>query len=240
MNRSRLLDAFFPRRCPICAEVTDPPDQEAGALQFIHPECYRKLTRAEGQICMKCGKLLSDSGKEYCDDCMKRMPAFDLGRSLFLNDKALAQSIYDYKYRNRREYADFYAAEMAVRYGRMIRSRHIDAIVPVPLHPKKLKRRGYNQTALVADRLSVLLGIPVSDCLVRAHETAAQKNLNRYARQRNLAEAFGFNEDCKPVDSVLLIDDIYTTGATMHTCSQVLKKAGVKQILCLTISIGME
>lgn len=121
----------------------------------------------------------------------------------------------------------------------MIRGWGPDLIMPVPLHKRRRRKRGYNQAGILGRRLGRLLGIRVDDkSLVRRAYTDPQKKLGRRERKKNLRNAFALKESFKPVPAVLLVDDIYTTGNTIDAVSEVLKKKGVEKVYFLTISIG--
>ena len=128
---------------------------------------------------MKCGKPLPETETEYCPDCMRREHGFEKGRAAFVYDQLMRASISRFKYHNRREYADFYAEELLRRFGRTLRSWQPDALIPVPIHKSRMRKRGFNQAALVADRIGERLGIPVEkEVLLRVKKTKPQKNLH--------------------------------------------------------------
>lgn len=188
---------------------------------------------------MKCGKPVGTEEQEYCRDCEKRIYAYDQGRSLWLHIPPVTQAIYQFKFHNKRYYADIFAKEMARRYGDWIRARGVEEIIPVPLHRSRIRARGFNQACLLAERLSGELQIPVGrDAVYRIRRTRPQKLLDDREREKNLKQAFGVSRQWKAPRNVLLVDDIYTTGSTVHRISKVLKKAGVQKVYFLTISIG--
>lgn len=188
---------------------------------------------------MKCGKPVKSEEQEYCRDCRKRAYAYDQGRSLWLHVSPVPQAIYQFKFHNKRYYGDIFAREMAEQYGDWIRSRGVEEIIPVPLHPSRLRERGFNQAGLLARRLSEELGIPMGKNVVfRIRRTKPQKELDDREREKNLVQAFGVSRQWKAPRRVLLVDDIYTTGNTIHRISRLLKKAGAQKVYFLTISIG--
>lgn len=128
---------------------------------------------------------------------------------------------------------------MVREYGAQIGRWEIDEIIPVPLHASRRRKRGYNQAEIIAEEIAGMTGIPVrSDVLFRIRKTVAQKRLGRAERAANLRGAFGASRRWKTGGNVLLIDDIYTTGATVERAAAVLKKAGAQNVYFLTISIG--
>lgn len=161
------------------------------------------------------------------------------GRSLWLHRGCVPNAIYRYKYHNKRYWGKIFASELAQCYGEQIEKWKIDTIIPVPLHPSRKKRRGFNQAEIIAGALSEYTGIPVvTDVLFRIRKTVPQKNLGRKARKRNMQGAFGVSRSWIPSDNILLIDDIYTTGSTMEKAAYVLHLAGVQNVYFLTLSIG--
>ncbi len=188
---------------------------------------------------MKCGKPVAAWEQEYCRDCERRRLDFEQGRSLWLHVPPVTQAVYQFKFHNKRYYAEIFAREMADRYGSWIRERGIEEIIPVPLHPARMRARGFNQADLLAKRLSEELRIPVGKNVVyRIRKTKPQKQLDDRERVKNLKQAFAVSRHWKAPKSVLIVDDIYTTGSTIHRISKVLKKAGAEKVYFLTISIG--
>ena len=188
---------------------------------------------------MKCGKPVRGEGQEYCRDCGKRSYAYEQGRSLWLHVPPVPKAVYQFKFHNKRYYAEIFAKEMVREYGQWIRERGVEEILPVPLHPSRQKRRGYNQAELLAKEIARELQIPVRRNVVfRVRRTKPQKQLDDRGREQNLQGAFGVSRQWRAPASVLVVDDIYTTGSTVHKISKLLKKAGVEKVYFLTISIG--
>lgn len=226
------LTFLYPRRCPVC----DKPVRPWNALAC--KECEPALTYIKPPRCMKCGKHIGDGGQEYCADCAAHTHFYDSGRALFSYQSA-ASSIARFKYHGRREYAAFYAAGMVDALGNFIRACHADGFVPVPLHESRKRRRGYNQAEVLARELSALTGIPVyGDLIVRVKKTVPMKELSVAGRQNNLKKAFKILRNDVKLDTIIIIDDIYTTGSTIDAMSRELKKAGVERIYFMTLAIG--
>lgn len=227
-----LVQLLFPRRCPVCDGIVRPFGEK------ICPECLPKLRVVAAPWCMRCGKKLSEE-REYCSDCKRRGHKYDRARTLYEYGCA-APSIYRFKYGGRQEYGQFFGEEMGRYLGDFIRRVHPDVIVPVPLHRKKLQRRGYNQAACLAKALGRSLKLPVDEKLVkRVRNTAPMKRLNPTERQNNLKKAFiiGRN-DVKLYDRIILVDDIYTTGTTLDEIAALLKEYGVSKVYCVTLACG--
>lgn len=201
--------------------------------------------------CRKCGKEVPGQHHEYCLDCIRHKRTFDSGAALFHYNDAARHSLAAVKYKNRREYLDFYGTAMQYRFEKAIRYWKPDMLIPVPIHPSRRRQRGYNQAEELAIRLGKAWNIPVcTRLLFRARKTTPQRDLNPTERLKNLQEAFRVHPEFlsdarnpeisggKLPDCVVLIDDIYTTGSTIEACSRVLKAAGIKEIHYLSICIG--
>lgn len=227
-----LLGLIYPGICPVCNRII--PSRTAD----ICPQCIGRLSFVGNSHCMKCGKPVDDE-EEYCSDCLKKHHDYDEGRAVLIYDEVASSSIYRFKYNGKREYALFYARIMHERLGRKIKSWNVDAIIPVPIHPSKLKKRGYNQAQLIAGNLSKRLGIRMNcDIITRKRATGVQKNLSAKGRQNNLKKAFNVSQNVVKLDSVLIVDDIYTTGATVDAMARCLKGAGVKNVYFAALCIG--
>ena len=147
--------------------------------------------------------------------------------------------MYRFKYQNKREYADFYAAEAMQLYGKWLHERQVEVIVPIPMYTAKKRLRGYNQAEVFAEALGRESGIPVKKNLAeRTRNTVPQKKLNDIDRKKNLKGAFKISQDIVKYKKVLLVDDIYTTGSTMDAVAGELRTAGIDKIYFLCISIG--
>lgn len=227
-----ILEILYPARCPICHGILKGRDG-------ICPECRKKLPYIREPKCKKCGKQMESAEEEYCRDCKRFSHAFDRGAAVYTYNDVMARSIAMFKYHNRREYAKVYAKEMYRCCSRFLKSCAPEVILPVPIHRQKKCQRGFNQAELVAKELGKLLNVPVdADYLIRKAKTIPQKELTRQQRKRNLKEAFEVSKDGKYYKRVLLIDDIYTTGATMDAVSEILRENQTKIIFFLTICVG--
>ena len=227
-----LLTWLYPRRCPVCDEPVKPYHA------LVCSDCADVPSPVKPPFCMKCGKHLAEEEKEYCSDCASHAHLYDCGRALF-SYKSVSDSIARFKYRGRQEYAAYYAARMAEGLSDFIRACRADALIPVPLHKSKLRARGYNQAEVLAEELSVLTGIPMlPDLIERVEKTAPMKDLSAAERQNNLKRAFKIRRNDVKLSTIIIIDDIYTTGSTIDAVSREFKKAGVQRIYFLTLAIG--
>ena len=231
-SRQAAADLLFPRRCPVCGGVAMPKGR------LICPACLKQLSFVSAPACMKCGKEIGSREQEYCADCIRRKKSFTRGFALLNYDSRAAASMAAVKYHNKREYLDFYARAAALRFKKQFRQAGIQVIVPVPVHASRLKTRGFNQAAVLAEKLSAELGIPWEELLIRVKKTDPQKSLGSAERLKNLRGAFEAEQEAGKWERVLLVDDIYTTGSTAEICSRALLKTGVKQVFVFAVCIG--
>lgn len=233
-RKESMLNLIYPRRCPICD----------GVLPFSttyapHPYCMQTLLPVESPFCLQCGKPLDSSLDEYCYDCGKSSHLFKQGRALFQYRGSIKFSMYQFKYGNRREYAQFYASYAAAQLSDWLLQIHADVLIPIPLHPHRLRERGYNQASLFAKELSRLTGIPYrDDLLLRTSNTAPMKLLSDKERRNNVKKAFHVVPNVIHYRYIVLVDDIYTTGSTIDAAASALLSTNVNTIFSLCICIG--
>lgn len=229
-----ILDLLFPRRCPICGDIVQPHGE------LVCTACYRKVRFVTQPSCMKCGKSLVSDTKEYCSDCMRSRKSFTRGVILADYTAEVRRAITEIKYHNLRQHLDFFAAELIRQRGAELRAMGAQALIPVPLHPARRRERGFNQAEELARRLSPGLGIPVDTRLLyRVRKTARQKELDDRQRLANLMNAFRAEKRTEPYHTVILIDDIYTTGSTAEACTRALHAAGVQEVYVVCIAAGV-
>lgn len=227
-----VLQLLYPLRCPVCDGIVTPAGEK------ICLECLGRLKLLTPPWCMKCGKKLAEEG-EFCADCRRKEHLFDRGRALYSYESAAA-SIYRFKYGGRREYASFYGEQMAEYLGNFIRSVRPDALIPIPLHRKRLALRGYNQAQLLAEAVGSRMGIPVyRNFLVRVKNTEPLKYENPKERQNNLKKAFNIARNDVKLKRVVVVDDIYTTGSTMDEAAGTLREAGVEVVCFIALASGV-
>ena len=184
--------------------------------------------------------ILADD-EELCESCKRHRFLFKRSIALVGYDDVAARSISRIKYTGAREFLDYYGREAVRRRGEELRRMQIDAIVPVPVHPSRKRKRGYNQATVLAEVMGAELGLPVYEAaLYRRKKTAASKELNAAERLKNLMSAFYAGPIPQDLRRVLLVDDIFTTGATMESCTRTLLAAGVEEVYCFALAIRSE
>lgn len=230
-----ILNLIYPRRCPICDEII------AGRGKMTCDGCENVFEFTKEAVCLICGKEVTHEEKEYCEDCRKRKHFFRRNFACF-SYKSMSQSIYRFKYAGRQEYAEYYATQIVKKFSKEIREIHPDALIPVPLHRSRFRKRGYNQAEVLAKEIGKLINVPVvTDLVIRCRKTTPQKELSRQNRQNNLKRAFKINRNDVKLNTIIVIDDIYTTGSTMDMVSKTCLEAGVVRVygICLAIGKGL-
>lgn len=234
-----VLDLLFPVKCPLCGAVL-----QKGQRGVCEP-CRHKLPLVTEPCCKHCGKPVASVESELCMDCSRRGSVLEQGTALWVYTDGMKRAISDFKYEGCLADGDFYAEELLVHRGGRLRSWGLERIIPVPLHWRKRWFRGFNQAAYVAGIIGRELGVPMlEDALVRTRHTRPQKGLDDRGRQDNLKDAFALNPsyaaEIDQCQRVLLLDDIYTTGATLEACGKVLRNAGVGKVYFACLCIGRD
>ena len=229
-----VLDTIFPPLCMSCRKRVSEPNA-------LCPECWLAVTFIAGAVCARCGTPFeADPGSEtICGPCHAAPRAFDRARSLFKYDDASKGLILGFKHGDRLDHVPGLARWLGRCGAELLQTA--DVIVPVPLHRWRLWKRRFNQSAMLARELSRQSGKPHRPLLLeRTRSTPSQGEMpSAKARRRNVLAAFRV-----PVPSrdeirgkrILLIDDVFTTGATLEACARALKRAGAAGVDVLTVS----
>lgn len=232
------LDLIYPSNiyCIRCGNIID--DSRPYSLC---DSCVRTLKWANGRTCSRCGKILQDGyGPDLCTDCLDTAHAFEKGFTCVEYGAAERELLHRFKYKEQA----YLGRKMAeIMYDRIrIENLLPDLIIPVPMFARKQKKRGYNQAAVLASSLAKYSGIPYDGrLLVRAVETEAMSRLGALGRRKNIREVFsvpGPQKDRLAGKTILLVDDIYTTGSTADACSQELLEAGAGRVCVFTFASG--
>jgi len=230
-----LLHLFFPKECVHCGRLLDYRNRE-----YLCPDCGKLIISIRQPLCEQCGSPRSGE-IEYsfkCPACRENPPRFRRARSAFLLTGAGKSMVLKYKYSSN-PYLSSPAIDRLVQAGgEEYCWSDYDLVIPVPLHPRKSRERGFNQSGVLAHGLSRRTGIKFSRTgLIRTRYTRTQTRLSRKDRQENVKGAFRISEPAE-IDgkSVLLIDDVYTTGATVNECTGVLIGAGALIVDVLTLA----
>lgn len=195
--------------------------------------------------CVLCRKVLSSKEFDLCNDCRKDIPEFSYphnhipfvdGWTALWYYKDVRHSIFRYKFRNVRSYADVYARQLALKL--MASPETYDYITWVPVSFRRRLKRGYDQVALLAKALSREMGIPAVSTLKKKRHNVAQSSIQGDSQRRaNVLGVYRVNPKATITDKeILLIDDVITTGATCSECARTLLNAGAKKIYCAAIA----
>ena len=204
-----LLKLLFPRRCIFCGKIMDGEDS------FACADCEKSLPYLEEPLCRE---DVGEAKRIYC---------------ALLYRETVPKAIGLYKFRDRAGLYGYFAKLMLERMGKELAAEHCDLIVGVPMHRSKQRRRGYNQTYLLAQELGYWLDIPYGEPLKKIRSSRQQHTLRGY--QRKTAQLGTYRCESLSGEKVLLIDDVCTTGATMKECARVLRQAGASQVICAAI-----
>jgi competence protein ComFC len=218
---SAVLDLVYPPRCAACNQLT---------LEALCPACACDLRAITGPVCGYCGHPTLIS-KDICPACAAGNLYFSSARSVWMFEGPVRELIYELKYRNNKNLA----GKLTKFLLPLVDKPNI--ITWVPLARSKKWARGYNQSQLLALDLARKTGIPAANLLKRTRLTIDQNQLKPDERRRNVRNAFQMRGDSRiEPKSVLLIDDVYTTGATVAECARVLRQSGVDEIRVATLA----
>lgn len=203
-----------------------------------------KIPLIKGPACTKCGipfevtYPIEESFHYLCGECRSSPPLFDRALSVCQYDETVRDIISAYKYHNKPYIGKDLVSIILKVLDEKIIELSPELIIHVPLHIKRLKERGYDQAYILSEGISIRLGIPVSyGNLVRTRYTEPQVNLSGSERMKNVKGAFLITDPSELKDrSILLIDDVFTTGATIKECVKVIKRAGAGKVYVLTFA----
>lgn len=231
-----LASIVFPAPCRIC-EVT----LTTASRIPICSACLSSFQPLNGAACQKCGRpfvsaVAAASVQPLCHLCRRDVYNFDFARSFAVYNDAMVRAIVLLKYHEVTPLGAWFAARLEEVVARNPDDFAADVVVPVPLHASRLRERGYNQAELIARPLAKRLGLPLrSYLLVRTRPRPEKLKLTRKERWRTVRGAYAMRSAAK-IDKVrvLLVDDVFTTGATLDSCAQALRKAGADRVVALT------
>lgn len=228
------LNFILPPRCLLCGKIIKSEDS-------LCPDCFENISFITEPYCKYCGIPLNgdkdDVFELVCFSCLNRNNSFRLSRSAIKYDQFSKKLLLDFKFADHVENR-LLLARWLYFAGRDIFKEGVDLIIPVPLHYTRIIQRKYNQSAMLAADLSTLCRIPVNyKCLKKIRYTKPQVQCSGKKRKSNIKDAFEVvNPECIKGKRIVLIDDVYTTGSTMHECIKVLKKAKAKSVDILTVA----
>lgn len=232
---ARLVDEFargalkllYPPHCYLCGRPL-----EDGLLC---PSCYAGLRRPKPDepLCARCGAPLADPALDLCPECADRPWFFAEARSFGYYEAGLAELVKGLKFGGERALARELARYLFEAGGGFL--ARAEALTFVPLTRRKCRQRGFNQAELLARQLGRLTGLPVIPALAKVRETQEQTALGPEERRANVRGAFAPCGEARH-EAILLVDDVYTTGATAEECSRALREAGYEEVFVLTVA----
>ncbi len=234
-----ILNVVFPAHCALCTKPLEP-----GHGICLCDPCWTGLPRVRQPFCPKCGRPIAGQAMAPfaipCGECRIVPPRFGICRSPGLYEGGLKQCIHLFKYGGKRELARPLGLLMAECVAREFQGVEFDALVPVPLHRSKLRDRGFNQAELLARKLGGHMGVPVAHrALMRVEARESQSTLTRSARLKNVRGVFAVpDRELVEGQRFLLIDDVFTTGATVEECVRVLLMNGAGAVDVCTLAIA--
>jgi ComF family protein len=234
-----LLSLLFPEQCPVCKRSSR--DHKTAPLCS---GCWEGIVPYNGPLCKKCGKPLVSEVSRTCGYCLEEPPAFKWVRGYGIYEGTLKKAVNLFKYQQIKRLSRP-LTELIIKNNGMLKETFHRAgspddtvFIPVPLYRGKLRKREFNQSALLARHVAKATGsVLLLNCLSKIKETIPQVGLTAKERRKNVRKAFRvLNEKLIKDKNVILIDDVFTTGATLRECSQELKKAGARDIFGVTLA----
>ena len=224
-----LAGLIFPHRCLTCGTLVGPSPG-------ICPTCWEGFVHVVDPVCQSCGIPLPETGLDtpVCGACVHQKPPYDHARAVFLYNEASKRLVLDLKHGDKTLLAR-HVAPWISRAGRPFWGEK-PVLIPTPLHWKRQFLRQFNQSALLAHHVSQCVGLPVVHGLKRVKNSPSQGTLSTSHRAHNVKNAFVADpRRMKGIETCVLIDDVFTTGATAGACAKALKKAGVQRVYVLTL-----
>ena len=232
-----LSDLIYPNNCVLCRTFFPCGNSPTN----LCPDCLDTMEHNLPPFCAKCSKHLVHVEQRLCFDCLKRDHYFDGAFSACFYNDTMRRLLHLFKYANKTSLRH-YLGNLMISFIKTtpVDLKDTDVLVPVPLHPVRLRERGYNQSALLAEKIAHRFDLPVSsDNLIRIRHTQNQALIGVKNRWTNIQGAFRIKHSSRFLEkSVLLVDDLLTTGATVSEAARVLKSAGAKKVHVLTAALA--
>jgi len=200
-------------------------------------DCQNRVPHIQKPFCERCG--IPTTSADICHECKTVPPPYQMMRSWAVFDSPVQNALHTLKYRGNVSMGDV----LAVQMKKFVISLdwHVDVIAPVPLGKKRLKERGYNQAGMVARALAYEIGLEYApQALWKSRETRSQVGLSLSQRWENVREAYQADPESVKRKSILLIDDVATTGSTIQACSNALLSGGAREVYAVTIARALS
>lgn len=234
----RAVDLVYPRNCQFCEIALD--ETERGVICGL---CLGKVKFIAPPRCERCSLPFTGAlpDRFECGYCRDKEFAFDRAVCACRNEDLVLDAIHRFKYGQQMYFARHLTDWLTGMTRRQVDWSQVDAIVPVPLHPRKKRHRGFNQAEVLADALGQAFHVRVQRrALRRVKDTVTQTALDADGRARNLRDAFAAGRGAALAGQrLVLVDDVFTTGATLDACAKVLRAAGAERITVATVARGV-
>ena len=248
------LALLLPFRCAACDCLTAaaPPAADTAAatplMRLLCPACRETILPVTSPMCSVCGRPFAQGvgDDHHCGDCAAKAPGFDRMRAAAVYQGAMVPLVRQLKYHEAAHLAGAMRPWLHAVYERHWPRGSVDLVVPVPLHRRRLRQRGYNQSWLLArqvfgKRISAHAPMLRDDVLVRVRDTPSQTGLSRDRRRRNVRGAFSVSDrQAVAGKQILVVDDVVTTGETMAACVGVLRSAGARRVDALSMARALR
>ena len=238
----KIIDLIYPPRCHICKKFLweNRAEKNHKELLFCQP-CFDGFSEITSSLCPICGRPLAalDEEDHVCEDCLRKRPFFDKAGAPYLYEGGLMSAIHQFKY-DGKSYMAGSLGHLLALFARKWLKEMDDCLImmPVPLHPKRLRERGFNQSLLLARYMASMMVAELDFLsLRRIRYTRPQTGLKSNERRKNVRRAFEL-KDRQTVKgrTIVLVDDVATTGNTLNECARVLKRAGCDKVFCLVLA----
>jgi len=230
----RLLQFFLPPQCHCCEKFLE--ERQKG----LCPDCLSRIRWIEAPFCSVCGTpfVSEEINNHPCGACLTKRKYFTMARALGRYEGSLQETIHRWKYEGKITLTSILGEWMAEGLNRYWGSHSFDLLIPVPLHRERLQERGFNQALLLVKELNRWTGIPYRKRLLqKKRPTLPQVHLSGKEREKGVRGSFHLlGRKALEGKSILLVDDVYTTGATVNECSKVLLAGGAARVDVLTLA----
>jgi ComF family protein len=233
-----LMDLIYPPRCPICGVfLMERADQQA--FGFCKA-CFEGFTEITSPICPTCGRpfVTTEGGDHHCEECLRSRPFYDIARAPYIYAGSLMSAIHAFKYSGKTHLTNSLGALLSAFSKPWLEAMTDLMVMPVPLHPKRLRERGFNQSLLLARHVAAGLRSDLDFLsLRRVKYTEPQTGLKSDERHKNVRGAFEVvDRSAVRKRSIVLVDDVATTGSTLNDSARALKSAGANEVYGLVLA----
>ena len=232
-----ISDLLYPHNCLLCHRYLNSLQKNLALCS----SCLSTIEFNHPPFCRKCSRHLTDGSQSHCDDCLRKDFLFDCAWAPCFYNETMRKLIHLFKYGNKTSLRHCFT-EMILSFleNHPAQGHSFDLLVPIPLHPVRLRERGYNQSAILAQGIAQRLNLPIcNQNLIRTRHTQNQARVNPKNRFTNIHDAFRIKHSAQVKEkSVLLVDDLLTSGTTASEAARVLKESGARRVGVLTLALA--